>query len=72
MNQARLKVLQSREQFIEELINETRKRLFVASNDANKYRETLKGLITQVAFCVCVLICFWQTLVLNYSCLVFW
>ncbi len=48
MHQARLKVLQNREQFIEELLADTRKRLYAATKDVSTYRNTLGGLITQV------------------------
>ncbi|KAL7055888.1 hypothetical protein AAHC03_023058 [Spirometra sp. Aus1] len=47
MHQARLQVLQSREQFIEKLLAEARERLFTATKDTAKYRTTLEGLISQ-------------------------
>ncbi|VDM03699.1 unnamed protein product [Schistocephalus solidus] len=48
MHQARLQVLQNREQFIEKLLAEARDRLFTATKDTAKYRTTLEGLISQV------------------------
>ncbi|VDK33258.1 unnamed protein product [Taenia asiatica] len=47
MHQARLKVLHNRERFIEELLQEARKRLYAITKDTKKYSVTLGGLITQ-------------------------
>ncbi|VDD83833.1 unnamed protein product, partial [Mesocestoides corti] len=47
MHQARLKVLQNREHFVEELLQEARSRLREATKDAEQYRVTLGGLLTQ-------------------------
>ncbi|EUB59540.1 V-type proton ATPase subunit E [Echinococcus granulosus] len=47
MHEARLKVLHNRERFIEELLQEARKRLYVITKDSSKYSATLGGLITQ-------------------------
>lgn len=50
MHQARLKVLHNRERFIEELLQEARKRLYAITKDTSKYSATLGGLITQVSY----------------------
>lgn len=48
MHQARLKVLQNRDQYIQQLLEEARARLKNISRDSNQYLTTLGGLITQV------------------------
>ncbi len=48
MHRARLTVLENREKLVEELLAESRQKLFEATQNESKYRETLVGLITQV------------------------
>jgi len=47
INKSRLKVLQARQQLLEEVFNETRNQLFKISQDNVKYRDLLKDLILQ-------------------------
>ena len=47
INKSRLKVLQARQQLLEEVFNETRNQLFKVSQDNVKYRDLLKDLILQ-------------------------
>lgn len=49
-NQARLKVLKAREDHIHNVLDEGKTRLATLSNDTGRYREVLKGLITQALF----------------------
>jgi len=47
INKSRLKVLQARQQMLEEVFNETRSQLFKVSQDKAKYRDLLENLILQ-------------------------
>jgi len=47
INKSRLKVLQERQQLLEEVFNETVSQLFKVSQDKVKYRDLLKNLILQ-------------------------
>ncbi|KER20024.1 ATP synthase, subunit E [Opisthorchis viverrini] len=49
-HQSRLKVLQSRENHIETLLNEAKDRLAQLSRDRQRYQACLTGLITQVGY----------------------
>ena len=47
INKSRLKVLQARQQMLEEVFNETRSQLFKVPQDKVKYRDLLENLILQ-------------------------
>nr|ACO10811.1 Vacuolar proton pump subunit E [Caligus rogercresseyi] len=47
LNQARLKVLKARDDHVDEVVEETRKKLVVITKDKSKYSKILEGLIAQ-------------------------
>lgn len=48
-NKSRLRILQTREQHLQELFDGSRKRLTELTKDQSKYQDFLQGLILQVS-----------------------